>query len=94
MRHADPPRWDDPGAVPVGYPIGVALVNANVNVNNLLAISKSDFNNSGEPGPQAEAVNHLETLLRQLHVFHRASSCAKRGSHVQLCSKPRGARGI
>ena len=29
----------------------------NVNVNNLLAISKSDFDNSGEPGPQAEGVN-------------------------------------
>ena len=25
---------------------------------------------------------------------HRASSCAKRGGHVQLCSKPRGARGL
>ena len=32
--------------------------------------------------------------LRQLHATHRASSCAKRGGHVQLCSKPRGARGI
>ena len=31
---------------------------------------------------------------RQLHITHRASSCAKRGGHVQLCSKPRGARGI
>ena len=31
----------------------------NVNVNNLLAISESDFDNSGEPGPQAEGVNHL-----------------------------------
>ena len=48
----------------------------NVNVNNLLAISESDFDNSGEPGPQAEGVNHLETPLRQLHVTHRASSCA------------------
>ena len=66
----------------------------NVNVNNLLAISKSDFDNSGEPGPQAEGVNHLETPLRQLQVTHRASSCAKRGGHVQLCSKPRGAHGI
>ena len=69
-------------------------VNVNVNVNNLLAISESDFDNSGEPGPQAEAVNHLETPLRQLHVTHRASSCAKRGGHVQLCSKPRGTHGI
>ena len=32
--------------------------------------------------------------LRQLHATHRASSCAKRGGHGQLCSKPRGARGI
>ena len=66
----------------------------NVNVNNLLAISVWDFDNSGEPGPQAKGVNHLETPLRQLHITHRASSCAKRGGHVQLCSKPRGARGI
>ena len=65
-----------------------------VKVNNLLAISESDFDNSGELGPQAEGVNHLETPLRQLQVTHRASSCAKRGGHVQLCSKPRGARGI
>ena len=62
----------------------------NVNVNNLLAISKLDFDNSGEPGPQAKVVNHLETPLRQLHATHRASSCAKRVGHVQLCSKPRG----
>ena len=66
----------------------------NVNVNNLLAISKSDFDNSGEPGPQADEVNHLEIPLRQLQVTHRASSCAKRGGHVQLCSKPRRAHGI
>ena len=72
----------------------VPRVNVYVNVNNLLAISESDFDNSGEPGPQAEGVNHLETPLRQLHVTHRASSCAERGGHVQLCSKPRGARGI
>ena len=65
-----------------------------VNVNNLPAISVSDFDTSGEPGPQAEGVNHLETPLRQLHVTHRTSSCAQRGGHVQLCSKPRGARGI
>ena len=57
----------------------------NVNVNNLLAISDSDFDNSGEAGSQAEAVNHLETPLRQLLVTHRASSCDKRGGHVQLC---------
>ena len=69
-------------------------VNVNVNVSNLLAISESDFDNSGDPGPQAEGVNHLETPLRQLHVTHRASSCAKRGGHVKLCLKPRGARGI
>ena len=38
------------------------LTHVNVNnVNNLLAISESDFDNSGEPGPQAEGVNHLET---------------------------------
>ena len=62
----------------------------NVNIHNFLAISKLDFDNSGEPGPQAKGVNHLETALRQLHATHRASSCAKRGGHVQLCSKPRG----
>ena len=32
--------------------------------------------------------------VRQLHATHRASSCAKRDGHVQLCSNPRGARGI
>ena len=51
-------------------------VNVNVNVKILLAISESDFGNSGERGPQAEGVNHLETPLRQLHITHRASSCA------------------
>ena len=68
-------------------------VNVNVNVNSLLAISILDLDNSGEPGPQAKGVNHLETPLRQLHITHRprASSCAKRGGHVPLCSKPRGA---
>ena len=55
----------------------VALFLYHVNVNNLLAISQSDCYNSGEPGPQAEGVNHLETPLRQLQVTHRASSCAK-----------------
>ena len=49
---------------------------------------------SREPGPQAKGVNHLETPLRQLHATDRASSCAERGGHVQLCSKPRGARRI
>ena len=66
------------------------VVNLNVNVNNSRAISIYDFDNSGEPGPQAKGVNHLETPLRHLHVTHRASSCAKRCGHVQLCSKPRG----
>ena len=73
---------------------GYTATDLNLNVNNLLAISESDFDNSGEPGPQAEGKNYLETPLRQLHVAHRTSSCAKRGGHVQLCSKPRGARGI
>ena len=72
----------------------VSIVNVNVNVNKLLAISIKDFDNSGELGPQAKGVNHLETPLRQLHVTHRASSCAKRGGHVRLCSNPWGARGI
>ena len=52
------------------------------------------FDDSGEPGPQAKGVNHLKTPLRRLHVAHRVSSCAKRGSHMQLCSKPRRARAI
>ena len=30
-------------------------------VNHLLAISIQDFDNSGEPGPHAKGVNHLET---------------------------------
>ena len=66
------------------------MYEVNVKVNNFLAISKLDFDNSGDPGPQVKGVNHLETPLRQLHVTHRAFSCAKRGGHVQLCSKPRG----
>ena len=37
----------------------ISLVHVNVNVHNLLAISESVFDNSGEPGPQAEGVNHL-----------------------------------
>ena len=60
----------------------------------LLAISESDFDNSREPGPQAKGLNHLETPLRQLRIPHKASSCAKRGGHLQLRSNPRGARGI
>ena len=73
---------------------GALAAQVNVNVNTLLAISELDLDNSGEPGPQAKGVNHLETPLRQLHVTDRSSSCAKRGGHVQLCLKPRGARGI
>ena len=64
-------------------------VNVNVNVHNLLAISESDFNNSGEPGTQAKGVNHPLTPLRQLHASHRASSCPMRGGHVRLFSTPR-----
>ena len=64
-----------------------------VNVNNLLAISIWDFDNSGLPG-QAKGVNHLETPLIQLHVTHRAFSCANRGGHVQLCLKPSRARRV
>ena len=69
-------------------------LNVNVELHIFLAISIQDFDNSGETGPQAKGVNHLETPLRQVHVTQRASSCAKRGGHVQLCSKPRGARRI
>ena len=60
----------------------VTHVNVDANVNVFLAISESDFDNSGEPGPQAKGVNHLETPLRQLNITHRACSCAKRGCHV------------
>ena len=90
MRHVCVDLFDADWGLAVSRAIG----NVNVNVNNLLAISESDFDNSGEPGPQAEGVNHLETPLRQLHVTHRASSCSQRGGHVQLCSTPRGARGV
>ena len=41
------------------------VVNINLNVNSLLAISKSNLNHSGEPGPQAQGVNHLETPFSQ-----------------------------
>ena len=70
----------------------LAAPQVNVNISNLLAISM--FDNSGDPGPQAKGVKHLETPLRHLHITHRASSCAKRGGRVQLCSKARGTRGI
>ena len=45
----------------------------NVNVNNLVAISIQDFDNSGEPGPQAKGVNHLETPVL---AFTLAEECA------------------
>ena len=64
----------------------------NVNVKGIPAISEQDFDNSRCPGQQAKGANHLETPLRQVHVPHRASSCARRVGHVQLLSKPRGAR--
>ena len=50
-----------------GHPLATGHRVYNVNVNNLLAISRLDFDNSGEPGPQAKGVTHLETPLRQLH---------------------------
>ena len=56
--------------------------NVNVNIDDLRAVSDSDCDNSGELGPLAKGVNHLETPLRQLHVTHRASSDAKRGGDV------------
>ena len=34
-----------------------AFVNVHVDVNNLLAMSESDFDNSGEPGPHAKGVS-------------------------------------
>ena len=81
------PAVTDGGAAYTGMEHGLCndyySVNANVKENNLLAISEPDFDNSEEPGRQAEEVNHHETPLRQLHVTHRASSCAKRGVHVQ-----------
>ena len=66
----------------------------NINVEKLLGISEEDFDGSRELGQQAKGVNHLEIPLRQLRIIHRASSCAKRGGHVQFCLKPRSARGI
>ena len=67
--------------------------NVNVNVNNLPAIFEQDCEDLGEAGPQASGVKHMETPLRQLHMIRRASSCAKRGGPVQLCScESRGAR--
>ena len=50
--------------------------------------------NSREPVPQAKGVYYLDTPLKQLHESHRASSSAERGDYVQLCSTPRGARGV
>ena len=42
------------GCLERGKRLGISNrgVNVNVNVSNLLAISESDFDNSGEPGPQ------------------------------------------
>ena len=34
-----------------------------VNINDVLAISKCDCDNSGEAGPQAKAVNHKRARL-------------------------------
>ena len=65
-------------------------VNVNVNKHNLPDMSEQDFENSGEPGPQAKGVNHLRPLI----YTHRASSCAKHSGHVQLCFKARGTHGI
>ena len=62
-------------------------MHVNVNVHNLLSISGYDCYNSGEPGSQAKGVNHLHTPLAQLHVTHRASSCATRGRHVCTCAR-------
>ena len=54
----------------------------NVNVNNLLVIPESDFDNSGEPGPQADVLlgrfehmkrHSLHTRLHMHRVFVSAS---------------------
>lgn len=50
-------------------------------------MSELEFDNSGEPRPQAKGMIHQETPLRQLHVAHRAFSCAKRGGRGQLSFK-------
>lgn len=65
-----------------------------VNVKSSLAISKHDCDDSGDSGPQGNGAHHLDVPLRRLHATHRVSCCAKRRGHVQLCLKPRGARGI
>ena len=41
----------------------VHVVNVNVSVNKLRAIPEQDFDDSGEPGSQAQAVKHLQTPL-------------------------------
>ena len=41
-------------------------VNVNVHVNNFLAISKSDFDNSGEPGPQADVRGYRTSPAQQV----------------------------
>ena len=82
----------------------------NVNVNDVLAMSEQEFDNSGESGPHMLAkggkppanppqITHdyiysCKSPSQKVHTTHRASCCAKRGGHVQLCSTPRGARRI
>lgn len=68
----------------------MVIVTANINANDLLPGSEQEFDASGAPELKAREVNHPGTPPRQLHVSPRASSCAKRGGHVNLCLKARG----
>ena len=77
---------EGPSSIPLVSRKGQLRAQQLVNVDNLLAIPESDFDNSGEPGPQAEGVNQLEIPLRQLHVPDGASSCANCLSGVVTCN--------
>ena len=71
-----------------------SVVNVNVNVNNLLAISRLDFDNSGEPGPQAKGVNHLETPSDNCTQLTGAPPVLSEVVTCNCVRNPGGARGI
>ena len=62
MEHAILPRMSRFTVLHQDY----MRTHVNVNVNILRATSESDFDDSGDPGPQAEGINHLETPLGTL----------------------------
>ena len=67
-----------------------ACVHVTVNANNLPATSEWTLTTLENRDHKPRGTTSWKPPLRPLHVTYRASSCAKRGGHVQLCLKPRG----